>query len=143
MDGNIAAIQQKMWENDYFTQWLGIDITHLSIGSCSAKFSIRQEMLNGHGSVHGGVLFSAADSVFAFACNTAGLVTVALDAKINFIAPGYVGQVIYVNAKAIHQGRKTGVYEVRLTDENDKLICLFHGTSYTTNKPILDQLEEF
>lgn len=135
---DIEAIKERMWSQDYFSQWLGIQIDELSPGKCKAHFTVRKEMLNGHGSIQGGVLFSVADTTFAFACNTQGKVTVALEANINFVAPALEGEVLQIEAQALHQGHKTGVYDVRVTNAQGQLICIFKGTSYTTSKNILD-----
>lgn len=141
MSNRIPEIWKKMWEKDYFSQWLGIVIEEVAIGYCKANFTIRKEMLNGHGTVQGGVLFSVADAVFAFACNAQGKVTVALEANINFTAPARLGEVLTVEAKVIHQGGKTGVYDVRVLNTQSQLVCVFKGTSYTTSKNILDDSE--
>ena len=134
---SIEAIKQKMWEHDYFTQWLGLELVEVRIGYCRAHFSIRKEMLNGHGTVQGGVLFSVADAAFAFACNAQGKVTVALEANINFAAPAFIGEQLTIEANVIHQGNKTGVYDVKIFNANQKLVCVFKGTSYTTSKDII------
>jgi acyl-CoA thioesterase len=135
---DIAAIQEKMWNNDHFSQWLGIVLEQVEIGYCKASFRVRKEMLNGHGTVQGGVLFSVADTAFAFACNAQGNLTVALEVGINFIKPAYEGEELLIEAKALHHGYKTGVYDVRITNRTGELICLFKGTSYTSSKKIID-----
>ncbi len=84
--------------------------------------------------VHGGILFSAADSAFAFACNSHGILTVALDVSISFTRPARAGDLLTVEAKELHLGNKTGLYEVRTTNADGELIALFKGTSYSTSK---------
>jgi acyl-CoA thioesterase len=89
-------------------------------------------MLNGFSSIHGGVLFSAADSAFAFACNSHGRITVALDVSITFTRPAKQGEVLTVEAKELHLGNTTGVYDIRTTNEAGKLVAIFKGTAYRT-----------
>src|SRR5690606_37249338 len=102
MEDQIKAIFSKMWDNDYFSQWLGIEVMEVKPAYCKARFTVRKEMLNGHGSIHGGVLFSVADSAFAFACNTQGKVAVALEVGTNFIKSAYEGETLTVVAQSLH-----------------------------------------
>jgi acyl-CoA thioesterase len=93
-------------------------------------------MMNGFDNVHGGVLFSAADSAFAFACNSYGHLTVALDASVSFTKPAKTGELMTVEAIEVFLGNKIGIYDVRTTNENNELIALFKGTAYRTSTKI-------
>ncbi len=125
-----------MLKRDRFTQWLGLEIDDHGKGYCKLHYQVREEMLNGLGSLHGGVLFSAADSAFAFACNSHGHLTVALDVSITFARTVHAGAVLTVEAREIHRGNRIGIYEVRTTDEEDRLVALFKGTAYRTSKEV-------
>jgi acyl-CoA thioesterase len=129
-------ILQTMLARDNFSKWLGIIIDEHKNGYCRLHFIATDEMLNGFGIVHGGILFSAADSAFAFACNSDGQLTVALEATINFIKTVRAGELITAEAKELHKGNKTGVYEIRIENSGAELIALFKGTSYRTGKRI-------
>lgn len=94
-------------------------------------------MLNGFERIHGGVLFSAADSAFAFACNSHGIITVALDVSITFTHPAKEGDVLHVEAKEIHLGNKTGLYDIKTTNAEGKLVSVFKGTAYRTGKDVI------
>ena len=131
-----AGITAHMMKHDRFSQWLGLQIDATGPGYCLLHFLVNDQHLNGFQVVHGGVLFSAADSAFAFACNSHGILTLALDANISFIRPARAGDVLTVEAREIHQGGRTGVYEVRITNTSGELIALFKGTSYRTSKTI-------
>lgn len=130
-------ILQTMLARDNFSKWLGIIIDEHKEGYCKLHFTATDEMLNGFGIVHGGILFSAADSAFAFACNSDGQLTVALDATINFIKTVHAGEVIVAEAKELHKGSKTGVYDIRLENNEGELIAIFKGTAYRTGKRIV------
>lgn len=123
-----------MLKRDRFTQWLGLEIDAISIGYCRLHYTIREDMVNGFDSVHGGILFSAADSAFAFACNSHGRITVALDVSITFTRPAKTGDLLTVEAKEIHLGNKTGLYDIRTTNEAGQLVALFKGTAYRTSQ---------
>ncbi len=130
-------ILATMLAKDHFSKWLGIVVDDYKEGYCKLHFTIRQEMLNGFGTVHGGVLFSVADSAFAFACNSAGRLSVALDANISFIKAGKEGDTLLVTAQKLHLGNKTGFYDVTVANEGGELVAVFKGTAYVTSKYIL------
>lgn len=125
-----------MLADDHFSRWIGIIIDEHIEGYCRLRFTVRQEMLNGFGIAHGGILFSVADSAFAFACNSRGLLSVALDANISFVRPAKAGDILVVEAKELHSGNKTGFYDVCITDTTGETIALFRGTAYNTGKPV-------
>lgn len=127
-------VVNKMLENDHFSKWLGITVDEVSEGYCALHFTVKKEMLNGFSSIHGGALFAAADSAFAFACNSEGKMAVALDVNISYTRPAQEGEVLKVVAQQINQGKTTGIYEVKITNAAQKLVALFKGTSFRTGK---------
>ena len=133
-DNRAWAIVQNMLDNDRFSQWLGLKLLNVDNGYCQLEVTITADMLNGFKSVQGGVLFSAADSAFAFACNTCGMVTVALDASISFALPAYEGDVLTVEAHVLHEGRKTAICEVRVYNTKAEVLAIFKGTAYKTGQ---------
>ena len=131
---NVVA---HMMEYDLFSQWLGISIIEIREGYSKIKMTVRPEMINGFGIVHGGIAFSFADSAFAFACNNRNNLSVALDTSINFIKPVHVGDVLIGEAKEIHNGRTTGLYHIEIKNQNDHVVALFKGTCFRTGKPLV------
>jgi acyl-CoA thioesterase len=129
-------VLHRMLQHDKFTEWLGLEIDAVDTGYCKLHYTVKEEMLNGFHSIHGGVLFSAADSAFAFACNSHGTLTVALDVSISFIRAAKPGEVLTVEAKELHSGNRTGAYDVRTTNQNGELVAWFKGTAYRTSKKI-------
>lgn len=130
------SVLNAMLAEDKFTAWLGLSIDEMAEGYCKLHYTITEDMLNGFNTVHGGVLFSASDSAFAFACNSHGRLTVALDVSISFTRPATAGDVLYVTAQEVHLGHKTGVYEVKTVNAEGMLVSLFKGTAYRTSQPI-------
>jgi acyl-CoA thioesterase len=122
-----------MLERDQFTQWMGLKIDEIRAGYCKLHYIVREDMLNGFEKVHGGILFSAADSAFAFACNSHGRITVALDVSVTFIRPSKAGDKLMVEAKEVFLGDKTSVYDVRTTNKDGTIVSLFKGTAYRTS----------
>ncbi|HEY5463081.1 MAG TPA: hydroxyphenylacetyl-CoA thioesterase PaaI [Hanamia sp.] len=127
-----------LMEKDPFSKWLGIEVLNIKEGYSKIKMTIRNEMLNGFGIVHGGITFSLADSAFAFACNNRNNLSLALDTSINFIKPAHVGDVLTAEAKEIHNGKSTGLYQISITNQNDHLIALFKGTCFRTEKKLIE-----
>lgn len=123
-----------MMENDLFSQWLGISVIDIKEGYSKIKMTVRPEMINGFGIVHGGIAFSLADSAFAFACNNRNILSVALDTSINFIKPVHVGDVLTAEAKELHNGKSTGLYHISITNQNEHVVAVFKGTCYRTGK---------
>jgi len=125
-----------MMQNDLFSQWLGIDVVEIKEGYSKIKMTVRKEMINGFGIVHGGVAFSLADSAFAFACNNRNNLSVALDTSINFIKPVHVDDRLTAEAKELHNGRSTGLYHISIYNQRNHLVAQFKETCYRTGKPL-------
>jgi len=125
-----------MLKKDRFSEWLGLKIDKHRMGYCKLHFTVTEVMLNGFEVVHGGVLFSASDSAFAFACNSHGIITVALDVTISFTRPAKSGDLLTVEAIEVHLGNKIGIYDIRTTNEKGELVALFKGTAYRTSKEV-------
>lgn len=130
-------VVQHMLQHDRFSQWLGISVIEITEGYSKIKMTVREEMLNGFGIVHGGIAFSLADSAFAFACNNRNNLSVALDTSINFIKPVHPGDELIAEAKELHNGRSTGLYHISIYNQNDHLVAQFKGTCYRTGKPLI------
>ena len=131
-------VVEKMMQDDLFSQWLGIEVLQIKEGYSKIKMLVRNEMINGLGIVHGGIAFSLADSAFAFACNNRNNLSVALDTSINFLKPVHINDVLIAEAKEIHNGRSTGLYQIAITNQNDHIVALFKGTCFRTNKKLME-----
>lgn len=132
-----SQVVDKMMKDDLFSQWLGISVVEVREGYSRIKMTVRPEMINGFGIVHGGVAFSLGDSAFAFACNNRNNLSVALDTSINFIKPVHVGDDLTAEAKEIHNGKSTGLYHITITNQRDHVIAMFKGTCFRTGKSLL------
>ncbi len=130
-------VLQKMLEKDAFSLWLGLVVDEITEGGCRLHFTVKPDMLNGFSTIHGGVLFAAADSAFAFACNSHGRLAVALDVSITFTKPAFLNDVLFVEAKEVHLSHKTSVYDVKITNEKGELIAVFKGTAYRTSEELV------
>jgi len=120
---------QAMLASDAASRMFGIEVLGYGEGWARAQLTVRDDMVNGHGICHGGVIFSLADTVFACACNSWGPVTVAAGADIVFIAPGRIGDVLTAEARMRARYGRNGVYDVTIT-RGDQLIAEFRGRSH-------------
>jgi acyl-CoA thioesterase len=124
-------------QQDLFSQWLGIEVLEIKEGYSKIKMTVRNEMMNGLGIVHGGIAFSLADSCFAFACNNRNVLSVALDTSINFLKPVHPGDELVAEAKELHNGKGTGLYHVTITNQHQHIVAIFKGTCFRTNKQLI------
>jgi acyl-CoA thioesterase len=131
-----ASIAEHILNNDRFSQWLGVKILSCETGYSKISMLIREEMVNGLGIVHGGVTFALADSAFAFACNSYNRRSVALDTSINFIKPAHIGDELIAEAKEVHNGKSTGLYQIAVFNQKKEQIALFKGLCFRTDHPV-------
>lgn len=126
-----------MLQHDAFSKLLGLEVEEVGAGYCRLRFTVRPDMLNGFAALHGGVTFAAADSAFAFACNSHGRQSVGLTVTIDYLEAGKLGDVITVEAREESLKHKVGVYQVRATNQQGTVLALFKGTAYRTSNEIL------
>lgn len=125
MPGPVA----KMMASDAASRMLGMELLDYGDGWARVRMTIRDDMVNGHGVCHGGMIFSLADSAFACACNSWGPVTVAAGADIVFIAPGRRGDQLTAEARVRDRFGRNGIYDVTVT-RGDQVIAEFRGRSH-------------
>lgn len=136
MKNNILAnkIVDKMITEDKFSEWLGIQKILVEQGHCILKMKIRNEMINGFGIAHGGIAFSFADSALAFASNSYGRLSVALECSISFALAVHVDDELTCEATELSLTNKTGTYHIELSNQKNEKVAFFKGTVYRTSK---------
>lgn len=122
-----ARCAEVMWPDDHAARGLGIEIVAVAPGAATLRMKVRQDMVNGHGSCHGGFIFAVADSTFAYACNSFNHRAVAAGVDINFLAPAHLGDTLTAVGHARHQGGRSGVYDIEVTNQDGKLVAVFRG----------------
>jgi acyl-CoA thioesterase len=127
-------VVHMMFDNDWFSQWLGIEILEINPGSCKLQMTVRKEMLNGFAIAHGGITYSLADSAFAFACNSHGRKSVSVETSVSHTLSLKEGDVITAVASELHVSNKIGIYQIDITNQEGKIVALFKGTCYRTSK---------
>ena len=147
----LSGATHPILENDYASEWMGIEVLALSDGHATIRMTLRQEMLNGFGMAHGGMIFAFGDTAFALACNPASpppgaagtetdSITVASGVDINFLKPAFQGQVITAVADRRSSAGRSGLYDIQIfaadpgTQLPGELIAEFRGRSRTIPK---------
>jgi len=133
------AAAESMYARDFASQALGMEIEDVRPGYARVTMRVRKDMVNGHDTCHGGLIFSLADSAFAFSCNSYNRVTVALAASIDFLAPGRLGDRLTAESQEQALGGKTGVYDVVVSNQDGQRIALFRGKSYRLRGAVIPE----
>jgi len=120
---------EHMHRDDRCSQMLGMTVDESRPGYARLKMRVREEMLNGHGNCHGGMIFTLADSAFAHACNTRNHVSVAVSCQVEFLVAVTAGEILIAEAIEQFLQGKNGVYDVRVKSSDDTLVALFRGKS--------------
>mgnify|MGYP001348189951 FL=1 len=127
-------IVNKMYDQDAFSQWLGIEIVDVSEGYCQLKMKVRKEMLNGFHIAHGGIAYSLADSALAFASNSHGRKSLSVETSISHMVSIKAGDMLTAMTKELSRSDKIGVYLITITNKENQEIAIFKGTVYRTSK---------
>lgn len=150
----LSGATHPILENDYASEWMGIEVLAVSDGHATIRMTLRQEMLNGFGMAHGGMIFAFGDTAFALACNPIqpapgeeNTITVASGVDINFLKPAFRGQVLTAVADRRSSAGRSGLYDIQIfaadagapVSENQssspgELIAEFRGRSRTIPK---------
>lgn len=118
-----------MWSKDAASKWLGAALDDVGPGTARMSMTVEKHHTNGHDICHGGYIFTLADSAFAFACNSYNRIVVAQHNVITFIAPGKRGDRLTADAREVARYGRSGIYDVRVTDQDGRLIAEFRGAS--------------
>lgn len=118
-----------MWGSDKAARWFGMTCRKVAPGEAIVALKLQAQHCNGHKTCHGGVSYALADSAFAVACNSYNQVTVAQHNSITYIAPAFEGDVLEAHAVERSRAGRSGIYDVRITNQNGNLIAEFRGGS--------------
>lgn len=134
-DAKLAErVVRGMLAKDAFSEWLGIEALEIAPRRSTLRMTVRQEMVNGFGVAHGGIVYSLADSALAFACNTRGMVTVAVENSISYPAPIHVGDVLTATSNEESTTNRLAFHRIIVRNQNDVVVAIFRGTVYETRR---------
>ena len=120
----------------------GIDIIEVREAYARIGMTIRPDMLNGHQTTHGGMIFTLADTAFAYACNSRNVATVAQHASISFLAPGRLGDRLIAEARELSTSGRSGVYSVNIRKDTGEIVAEFHGLARAVGGPVITISED-
>jgi acyl-CoA thioesterase len=129
-----TEIVQGMLDNDAFSQLLGMEIKTLELGYCQLTCPVTAQTTNGFGIAHGGLTYALADSALAFASNSRGFQCVSIDTQIAHLAKVQRGDHLTASCTELHRGKRTGVYEVRIENQDHRLVAYFKGTVFVSEQ---------
>lgn len=132
-----AAVGEAMYARDTASQALGMALEEVRPGYARLRMTVRPDMLNGHGSCHGGLVFALADSAFAFACNSHDVITVAAGCSIEFLTPAHEGDELVAVAEERYREGRGGVYDVEVRRADGALVATLRGRSSATRERLL------
>ena len=136
-----TKIVNKMFDQDAFSQWLGIEIVDVSEGYCKLKLTVREEMLNGFHIAHGGIAYSLADSALAFASNSNGKKSLSVETSISHTISIKDGDELTATTEELSLSDKIGVYLITITNKDNQEIAYMKGTVYRTSKDWMSENE--
>ena len=144
-DAALALAQlagKTMYDRDPASQALGMRLDEIRPGYARMTMPVRQDMLNGHQTCHGGYIFMLADSAFAFACNSHNQNTVGAGCTIDYLAPGREGDLLTAEAVEQALSGKTGVYDVKVSNHEGRTVALLRGKSHRIGGQVADTAPE-
>ena len=127
-------VVRGMLAHDEFSRWLGIEAVEIAPRRSVVRMTVRAAMVNGFGVAHGGIAYSLADSALAFACNTHGAVTVAIENSIGYPEKVEVGDVLTATAEEDSTTNRLMFYRVLVRNQRDAIVATVRGTVYKTQK---------
>lgn len=130
-DAFARKVAEALLPRDVTAKQLGMEIQSVGLGSAQLAMAVRPEMLNGHDVVHGGYIFTLADTAMAYACNSYNQNTLAQHAQITFVAPGKAGETLTATAREVTRGKRSGLYDVEVHGDDGRLIAAFRGATRT------------
>lgn len=135
-----ARVGEAMYAVDAATKdFLQMELLACEPGRARLRMKVREPMLNGHKICHGGLIFTLADSTFAFACNSRNKVTVAAGCSIEFLKPAHLGdELTCEGVEQVLQGRH-GIYDMKVTNQRGEVVAMFRGKSATIQGTIVPE----
>ena len=132
------AIVEKLLQTDACSAALGINVVDLDARYAVLTMKVRDDMVNGHGVCHGGMVFTLADTCSAFACNSENESSLLSSAQIELFRPARLGDELTATARAVNQGRRKGVYDVSVVNQREELVAVFRGQSQRLGERLLE-----
>lgn len=129
LDQLAQAVADGMYPRDNAAQAMGIEIVAVKAGAGTARMTVREDMLNFHGTCHGGILYAFAGSLLAYLINGDNKAAVAQAGSMNYTRAAKLGDVLTATGKVVNQAGRSGVYDIEVTNAGGDIVALFRGQS--------------
>jgi acyl-CoA thioesterase len=116
-------------DRDLAARKLGMQLIAMGPGHCVLQMTVQPDMVNSHGTCHGGMIFTLADSAFGYACNSFNRNAVAQQCDITFLKPVAVGTLLTATAELRETAGRSSVYDMTVRDAAGDTVALFRGLS--------------
>ena len=133
------AVVGKLLEADTCSTALGLEVLDLDARHAVVRMKVRDDMVNGHGVCHGGMVFTLADTCSAFACNSENESSLLSSAQIELFRSAMLDDELTATARAVNQGKRKGVYDVNVVNQRDQLVAVFRGQSQRVGEPLIER----
>ena len=133
-----GKVVDHLLDGDACSAALGIEVVDLDARKAVIKMTVREDMVNGHGVCHGGMIFTLADTCSAFACNSENHSALLSSAQIELFRPAQLGDELTATARVVNQGKRKGVYDVDVTNQSDQLVATFRGQSQRLGEMLIE-----
>ena len=133
------ACASALWRMDTASRRLGMSLDRIAPGEAVISLTVTDEMLNGHGTAHGGTIFTLADSAFGYASNTRDQRSVAQHCSVTFLAPAVIGDRLTAHALERAIAGRSGIYDITVTDQTGRTVAEFRGHSRTVKGRVLEE----
>ncbi len=130
-------IAEKFNSRRTLDKMLSIEFVSIDAGAAVMRLKLTEDMVNVYGSAHGGTIFALADAVFAYACNSRNIISVAAGCSIEYLAPAFPGDILTATGKFQGGRGRQGIYDIMITNQDDELIATFRGKSHSTKEKVL------
>lgn len=126
----------EFFRNDRFAADAGVELIEISKGYGKAKLTIEERHLNAGNTTQGGAIFTLADLALAAAANSHGTLALSITSSITYLKGSGPGDILFAEAKERHSGKRTGYYQVEVTNQNGDLVATFETTVYRKDNPL-------
>lgn len=142
MDADALArdVAARMWARDEASRALGMQLDDVGAGRAVLSMTVTSAHCNGFGVLHGGLLAALADSAFAFACNSSNALTLASGFDIDIIKSASPGDVLRAEARAVHQGGRSGLYDVTVTRAGEPIAHFRGRSSRLKDRKVIEEI---
>ena len=130
MDQEVADAIWKRVAQEPFARKLGLKLVKLEPGYALVEMTLQPDTANIFEMTHGGAIFSLIDEAFELSCNSHGTVAVALSMTVTYHRPPTQGAMLRAESREVYRSRKTGTYDIKVTENEDVLIASCQAVAY-------------